>query len=138
MIAAAERGGGKVAAGAVSIAVLRNPSDPRWAKDKGLDLYRQVLRQNVPGADPSDEGYLQGMASAWTLVEALRRVGPDVSRERVMSVVSSLSLAGNPFVLPGIVVRTGPGDRFPIEQMLLQRWQRGAWRSFGGLWAHRP
>jgi len=43
----------------------------------------------------------------------------------------------NPFLLPGIALRTGQGDRYPIDQMLLQRWHKGAWRSFGGLWAYR-
>lgn len=137
MVAATERGAGKVAAGAVSIATVRSPSDPQWASSRGMELYRQVLRQYAPGADPDDVGHVHGMAAAWTLVEVLRRVGPDLTRKRVIEAVSSLSLSGNPFLVPGIVLRTGPGDRFPIEQMLLQRWQKGAWRTFGGLWAYR-
>ena len=40
-------------------------------------------------------------------------------------------------MIPGIFIKTGPNDRFPIEQMLLQRWQKSSWRSFGGLWGYR-
>ena len=69
--------------------------------------------------------------------EAIRRAGAYPTRERLVQVMSSLNLQANPFLLPGIVVRTGPGDRFPIDQMVLQRWQKNAWRSFGGLWAYR-
>lgn len=137
MTAAAERGAAKIASGTISIAILRNASDPRWAKDRGVELYRQVLREHAPGADAADVGYVYGMAAAWTLVEVLKRVGSDLSRQRLVEAVSSLNLTGNPFLLPGIVVRTGPDDHFPIEQMLLQRWQKGSWRSFGGLWVYR-
>jgi hypothetical protein len=77
------------------------------------------------------------MAAAWTAIEAIRRAGADLTRDGLLRVVGSLNLQGNPFLLPGIAVRTGPGDRYPIEQLLLQRWHKGAWRSFGGLWSYR-
>jgi hypothetical protein len=48
-----------------------------------------------------------------------------------------MNLSGNPFLLPGIGLKTGPGDPFPIEQMVLQRWHKGAWKSFGGIWGYR-
>ena len=51
--------------------------------------------------------------------------------------LDKLSLTGNPFLLPGIAVKTAGKDHFPIEQMVLQRWQNGAWKSFGGLWTYR-
>jgi branched-chain amino acid transport system substrate-binding protein len=77
------------------------------------------------------------MAAAWTAVEAIRRAGDDLTRARLVQIVGSLSLQGNPFLLPGIAIKTGPDDHFPIEQMLLQRWHKGAWRSFGGIWSYR-
>jgi hypothetical protein len=48
-----------------------------------------------------------------------------------------MNLSNNPFLLPGIALKTGPGDHFPIEQMVLQRWHKGAWKSFGGIWGYR-
>ena len=48
-----------------------------------------------------------------------------------------MNLSGNPFLLPGIGLKTGAGDHFPIEQMVLQRWHKGAWKSFGGIWGYR-
>ena len=35
-----------------------------------------------------------------------------------------MNLSGNPFLLPGIGLKTRAGDHFPIEQMVLQRWPR--------------
>jgi branched-chain amino acid transport system substrate-binding protein len=135
--AASEKGTNRVVKGMVSIAYLKDPTDPRWAKDSAMKLYRKVLSRYAPAADPNDVYHVYGMAAAWTAVEAIRRAGSDLTRERLVQIVGSLNLQGNPFLLPGIALKTGPGDHFPIDQMLLQRWQKNAWRSFGGLWAYR-
>ena len=135
--AASEKGANPVVKGMVSIAYLKDPTDPRWAKDSAMKLYRRVLSRYAPGADANDVYHVYGMAAAWTAVEAIRKAGADLTRERLVQIVGSLNLQGNPFLLPGISLKTGPGDHFPIEQMLLQRWQKNAWRSFGGLWAYR-
>ena len=134
---AAEKGGNPVVKGMVSVAFLKDPTDPRWVKDAAMKLYRKVLKRFAPGSDASDVYLVYGMAAAWTAVEALRRAGAEPTRERLVQVMGSLNLQANPFLLPGIALRTGPSDRFPIDQMLLQRWQKNAWRSFGGLWAYR-
>jgi branched-chain amino acid transport system substrate-binding protein len=136
--AASEKGTNKLVGGTVSVAFLKDPTDPRWLKDSAMKLYRRVLKRFAPGADPDDVNHVYGMAAAWTAVEAIRRAGSDLTRDRLVGVVGSLNLQGNPFLLPGIVVKTGAGDHFPIEQMLLQRWHKGAWRSFGGIWTYRP
>ena len=49
-----------------------------------------------------------------------------------------MSLSSNPFLLPGIALKTaGNADHFPIEQMILQRYAKGSWKAFGGLWGYR-
>jgi hypothetical protein len=77
------------------------------------------------------------MAAAWTAAEAMRKVGRDLTREGLVKAVAKMNLSSNPFLLPGIALKTGANDHFPIEQMLLQRWQKGTWKSFGGLWGYR-
>jgi branched-chain amino acid transport system substrate-binding protein len=134
---AAEKGANPLVKGMVSVAFLKDPTDPRWLKDASMKLYRKVLKRFAPGSDASDVYLVYGMAAAWTAVEALRKAGADLTRERLDQIVGSLNVQGNPFLLPGITLKTGPGDHFPIDQMLLQRWQKGAWRSFGGVWAYR-
>jgi branched-chain amino acid transport system substrate-binding protein len=135
--AAAEQGANKLVSGTVSVAFLKDPTDPRWQKDAAMKLYRRVMKKYAFGADASDVDHVYGMAAAWTAIEAIRRAGPDLTRERLVDVVDSLNLQGNPFLLPGIAVKTAANDHYPIEQLLLQRWHKGAWRSFGGLWSYR-
>jgi hypothetical protein len=74
-----------------------------------------------------------GMSAAYTFVDALRHAGRNPTRRSVMNAVNHLNERNNPFVLPGMVVRTGGSDRYPLDQARLQRWTKGKWVSFGGL-----
>jgi branched-chain amino acid transport system substrate-binding protein len=136
--AASDKGANKLVNGMISVAFLKDPTDPRWVKDEGMKLYRKVMKRFASGEDEDDVNHVYGMAAAWTAIEAIRKAGAGLTRARLVDVVGSLSLQGNPFLQPGIAIRTGAGDHFPIEQLVLQRWHKGAWRSFGGLWSYRP
>lgn len=134
---ASEGGANKTVEGAVSIAFLKDPTEARWKNDAAVKLYRTVMKRYAPAANVNDVYHVYGMAAAWAAVEAIRRAGRKLTRERLVEVTQSMNVSGNPFLLPGITLKTGPGDHFPIEQMLLQRWHKGAWKSFGGLWGYR-
>ena len=127
----------KLVNGTISITFLKDPDDPQWKNDASMKLYRKILSHYAPGTSPDDSLLVYGMAVAWTAVDALRRAGKDLTRESLRAVLDQFTSAGNPFLLPGIAVRTAGHDHFPIEQMLLQRWQAGSWKSFGGLWSYR-
>lgn len=125
-----------LANGSISISFVKDPTDPTWKNDSAMKLYRQIMRRYAPGASLNAPLHVYGMAAAYSMVEALKKAGQDLTREGVVKAVGSMNHR-NPFLLPGIVVKTGAGDRFPIEQMLLQRWSKGSWKSFGGLWGYR-
>jgi branched-chain amino acid transport system substrate-binding protein len=138
MTLASEGGTNKVTPGAVSIAFLKDPTDPKWAKDKTMVQYRALLKQYAPGANANDVYHVYGMAVAWTTVELLKKLGPNLTRDALVKAVSNMNLSNNPFLLPGIALKTaGNGDHFPIEQMVMQRWGGKSWKSFGGLWGYR-
>jgi ABC-type branched-subunit amino acid transport system substrate-binding protein len=138
MLLASEGGQNKVVPGSLSIQFLKDPTDSKWAKDKAIVLYRQIMKQFVPGGNPNDVYHVYGMAAAWTAVEALKRSGKEPTRSALVKAVSNMNLASNPFLLPGIALKTsGTTDHFPIEQMVLSRYTKGGWKSFGGLWSYR-
>jgi branched-chain amino acid transport system substrate-binding protein len=137
MTLASEGGTNGVVNGSVSVTFLKDPTDPKWKKDAAIRLYRSIMARYAKGANVNDVYHVYGMAVAFTTVEALERAGKNLTRAGLMRVAANLNVANNPFLLPGITVKTGPGDRFPLEQMLLQRWERGGWKSFGGLWGYR-
>lgn len=123
--------------GTVSIVFLKDPTDPQWRTDSAMKLYRKIMAQYAPGANANDSLHVYGMASAWTVADALKKAGRDLTRASLIKTLDTFSATGNPFMLPGIAVKTAGKDHYPIEQVLLQRWQRGAWKSFGGLWGYR-
>ena len=58
--------------GALSIAFVKNPNDPFWAKDPATALYRRILKRYAPSAKPTDVYNWYGMTVAWTMVETLQ------------------------------------------------------------------
>jgi hypothetical protein len=121
------------AEGAISIAFAKDPDAPAFAGDDGVALGSSIVKRYVPGGNPRDGALIAGMASAFTMVDALKKAGRTPTRESLLRAATSLSEANNPFLVPGIVVRTSATSRFPITQVKLQRWHRGHWQPLGGL-----
>jgi branched-chain amino acid transport system substrate-binding protein len=119
--------------GSISIAFLKDPTDPRWAKDKAVQLFRTILKKYNGGKGLTDVYNVYGMSSAFTLVDALKHAGKNLTRPGIMRAVTHLNEKNNPFVLPGIVVRTTPTSRFPLTQAKLERYHNGRWVYFGSL-----
>ncbi len=137
MVKASDNGQNKLVNDTISMAFMKDPNDPQWKSDTHMKLYRKILSRYAPGATGDDTLYVYGMAAAWTAVEALRRAGKDLTRESLVKTLDTFTAVGNPFLLPGIAVKTAGRDHYPIEQMLLQRWQGATWKAFGGLWGYR-
>ena len=137
MTAASQRRTNTLVEGSISIAFLKDPLASRWRTDAGVRLYRSIMSRYAKGANASDLAHAYGMALAYETVRLLKAAGRTPTRAAVVEQLARLRDASNPFLLPGIEIETGPGERFPVEQALLQRWSRGGWTSFGGLWSHR-
>ena len=137
MTLASEGGKNKSIEGTISTTPLKDPIDPRWKNDPGMKQYRAILAKYAKGANPNDANHLYGMAVAYETVGLLKRLGANPTRAGLMARARSITSAGNPFVLPGISVKTGKGDNFPLQQGQLQRWTKGRWVPFGGLWTSK-
>jgi len=124
--------------GAISIVFGKDPDTPAFAGDDGVALASTIVKRYVPGGNPKDGALVAGMASAFTMVDTLKKAGRSPTRESLMRAATTLSEANNPFLVPGIVVRTSATSRYPITQVRLQRWHRGHWQLLGGLVSVRP
>jgi branched-chain amino acid transport system substrate-binding protein len=113
--------------GALSIAFVKNPNDPVWAKDKAVALYRSIMRRHHPSGRVADVYHWYGMTVAWTMVETLRKAGRNLTRARLLRAAQSLDLPGNPFLLPGIRLRTSRTDYRPLEDVYLYRYDNKEW-----------
>ncbi len=134
MLLASEGGKNKAVEGSITSTILKDPTDPRWKKDAGMKLYRTILGKYAKGANPNDTYHVYGMAVGYETVALLRRLGSSPTRAGLVKAARSLSDPKNPFLLPGIAVKTGAGDNFPVQQGQLQRWTKGRFVPFGDLW----
>jgi branched-chain amino acid transport system substrate-binding protein len=119
--------------GALSIAFVKNPNDPVWAKDKTVALYRSIMQRFDPSGKATDVYNWYGMTAAWTMVDTLRRAGRNLTRASLLRAAQSLDTASNPFLLPGIRLRTSRTDYRPMEQVYLYRYDNKQWVKASGL-----
>jgi branched-chain amino acid transport system substrate-binding protein len=126
------------AEGSISIVFAKDPDTPAFANDPGTKLAGTIIKRFVAGGSPKDGFLVAGMASGFTMVDALKRAGKNLTRDSLMKAATSLAEANNPFLVPGIVVRTSATNRFPITQVKLQRWHKGHWQLLGGLVSVKP
>jgi ABC-type branched-subunit amino acid transport system substrate-binding protein len=119
--------------GALSIAFVKNPNDPIWAKDPAVALYRSIMRRYNPSGRVTDVYHWYGMTVAWTMVETLRKAGRNLTRAGLLRAARSLDLPANPFLLPGIRIKTSPTDYRPLEHVYLYRYDNQQWVRASGL-----
>ena len=137
MFIASEGGKNKAIDGTISLNFLKDPNDPKWRNDPAIKTYLSIMARYAKGANTRDVYHVYGMAVAYETVSLFRRMGANPTRAALMARARSITSPKNPFLLPGIEVRTGRGDNFPVQQGQLQRWTKGKWVPFGGLWTSK-
>jgi ABC-type branched-subunit amino acid transport system substrate-binding protein len=113
--------------GALSIAYVKNPDDPIWNKDPATKLYRTIMRKYNPSGRVTDVYNWYGMTVAWTMVQTLKKAGRNLSRASLLRAAQSLDLRGNPFLLPGVRIKTSKTLYYPIRQVFLYRYDNKQW-----------
>jgi branched-chain amino acid transport system substrate-binding protein len=116
-----------------SVGYIKDPTDPQWASDAGMKLYKQVIA-NCTTCNVNDGFNIYGVAVAWTMVDVLKQAGSNMTRANVMSIAATqLNESNNPFLLPGVVVKTTSSDHFPIAQEQVITWNGTGWSLQGSI-----
>ena len=119
--------------GTISATFLKLATDPRLAGDRGARLYKSVMKTYCADCDPSTLAHAYGMASAYAMVDALKRAGKNPTRASLLRAATHLSATTNPFLQSGVTMTTAPTDYAPIEQLRMLRFQNGRWTPFGAV-----
>ncbi|HMJ39686.1 MAG TPA: ABC transporter substrate-binding protein, partial [Verrucomicrobiae bacterium] len=115
-----------------SVGYLKDPTDPQWASDAGMKLYKEVIA-NCSTCNVNDGFNIYGVAVAYTMVGVLKKAGSNMTRKNVMDIAGSQLSETNPFLLPGVVVKTTSSDHFPITQEQVITWNGTGWTLKGSL-----
>ena len=69
--------------------------------DPGVKLAAKIIKKYVPGGNPSDGFLVAGMAEGFSFVDALKKAGKNLTRKGLMTAVTHMNEANNPFLIPG-------------------------------------
>ena len=125
--------GPEKAIGIVSAAYGKDPTDPTWKDDAGLNQWRAFMKKYMPDADMADANYVYAYGVSLTMLQVLKQCNGDFSRENVMKQASNLKNVELPTGLPGIEINTSPTNYHPISQMQLQKWDGKTCVLFGDI-----
>jgi branched-chain amino acid transport system substrate-binding protein len=117
------------AKGIISTTYFKDPEDPKWASDGAMREYKATLKRFSPRSNPNDPFHVYGWGAAQTMVTALKNM-KEPTREAFMDAARHLDETP-PILLPGIEVKTGDGDGYPIEAMQIQRFNGQRWELQG-------
>jgi branched-chain amino acid transport system substrate-binding protein len=118
--------------GSISTGYVKDPASPRYANDASVNLYKRLMAKYAPTVDANNGLYIYGVAKAYDIVKLVQAAGKNPSRASLLRAARHMNWI-NPFLLPGVRVRTSPTDPFPISQLKLIRFNNGVWNEFGSL-----
>jgi branched-chain amino acid transport system substrate-binding protein len=111
----------------------KDPTDPQWANDQGMKDWTAFMKQWYPAGSLTDANSVYGYGVAQTMVQVLKQCADNLTRDNVMKQAASLEMT-LPMALPGINIKTGPDDFFPIEREQLSRFDGKTWILFGKIY----
>ena len=123
-VQAAQKAAGDAAAvnGIISVVYLKDSIDPAQANDAGIQLFKQIMAKYYPDGKVDDNFNVYGMATAWSLVDILKKAGPNLTRQAVLDQMNALNETDNPFVFPGISIKNTKSDHYSITQEYMAKY----------------
>lgn len=104
----------------------------------GMKLAKQIINKYAPALNgqfaAGDSNLVYGLAVGWTFWDALKHSGKNPTRASLMHALRNMDEKNNPFIYPGMVVKTSSKRTFPMEQLILEKWVGGAggdYKTFG-------
>jgi len=117
--------------GIITTGYMKDPTDPAFKDDKGMNEWRAFMAKYMPEADTTDANYAFAYGVSMVMWQVLKQCGTDFSRENIMKQAANLHDPYDPILLPGIQVNTSPTNFHPIKSMQLQKWDGKTWVRFG-------
>ena len=117
--------------GIITTGYMKDPTDPAFKDDPGMNEWRAFMTKYMPGADLTDGNYSFAYGVSMVMWQVLKQCNGDFSRANIMKQAANLHDVYDPILLPGIKVETSPTNFHPIRAMQLQKWSGTTWERFG-------
>ncbi|KZD20773.1 ABC transporter substrate-binding protein [Tardiphaga robiniae] len=115
----------------VSATFAKDPTDPQWKDDPGMQKFYAYVEKYIPEGKAMESTVLSGYSIAQTMVEALKQCGDDLTHENLMKQAANLKNVQLDGLLPGVTVNTSPTDFSPIDQFQMMSFKGERWQRFG-------
>ena len=120
-----------ISQGIISATFQKDPNDPKWKDDPGVNAWRAFLDKYYADADRNNDFVVQGYNYAQVMVQVLKQCGDDLTRENVMRQAANLKDVQLGMLLPGIKINTSPTDYAPLKQLQFMKLKGESWELFG-------
>jgi branched-chain amino acid transport system substrate-binding protein len=117
--------------GIITTAYMKDPTDPAFKDDPGMNEWRAFMAKYMPDADVTDGNLSYAYGVSTVMLEILKQCKGDFSRANIMKQATNLHDPYDPILLPGIKVETSPTNYHPIHAMQLEKWTGKTWERFG-------
>jgi len=117
--------------GIISASSNKDPGDPMWASDKGMQDYLAFMKNYLPDKDPSDLLVSGGYNLAQMKLYILQQCRDKLTRENVMYQATHMHNVEFSLLLPGVKVSTSPTNYRGFNQLQLEKFDGKRWAPFG-------
>ena len=121
------------AVGIITTGYMKDPTDPAFKNDPGMNEWRAFMAKYMPDADLTDGNHSFAYGVSMVMLQVLKQCDGNFSRANIMKQATNLHDAYDPVLLPGIKVNTSPTNYHPIRAMQLQKWDGKTWARFGDI-----
>jgi branched-chain amino acid transport system substrate-binding protein len=95
----------------------------------GMKLAKNIIHKYAPALDQSfaggDSNIVYGLSVGWTFAHELKRAGKNPTRKSLMKALRTMNEKNNPFIYPGMSVKTSKKRTFPMQQLIFIKWSGG-------------
>ncbi len=116
----------------ITATYMKDPTDPQWKDDPGINEYRAFTAKHFPDPAKDDGTAVFGYGVAMAMTRILRQCGDLLTRDNVMKQMTSLDMEIDVY-LPGIRIRTSPTSYAPINQLQLMKFNGQRFELFGSI-----
>ncbi len=107
----------------ISALFLKDPNDP----GDDVAAYRAFMAKYYPGGNADDANNPMAYTAAYTMVHVLEQCGDDLTRANIMRQAANIKNLIVPMLRDGITVTTAPDDFYPIEKLVMARFDGKNW-----------